>query len=37
MKPHQLDKQQQTELDKVIKSFNTFEEKGLGMTSMYLL
>ncbi|KAI8119245.1 Transposon Tf2-6 polyprotein [Lucilia cuprina] len=34
MKPHDLTVEQQANLDKVVKLFDTFEEKGLGLTSM---
>ena len=34
LKPHDLNEEQRMKLDKVIKEFDTFEEKGLGMTNL---
>lgn len=34
MKPHDLDENQQNQLEDVIKCFESFEEKGLGRTSL---
>lgn len=34
MKPHKISIEQQSQLDSVIKSFDSFEEKGLGQTSL---
>lgn len=34
LNPHELDEEQKMQLQAVIKSFDTFEEKGLGVTSL---